>query len=109
MKTYNKLVRDNIPQIIQASGKQFSSRVLNTAEYEIALKEKIQEELNEFLEAGDQEEQLEELADLLEVIYSFAHSKGIGREQMELIRERKKDERGGFYKRICLMNVFDHK
>ncbi|MGG4147256.1 nucleoside triphosphate pyrophosphohydrolase [Paenibacillus algorifonticola] len=107
MKTYNKLVRDKIPQIIQASGKHCSFRVLNEAEYEKALKEKIQEELNEFLEAGDQQEQLEELADLLEVIYSFAHSKGVGREDMERIRERKKEERGGFYERLWLMNVCD--
>ncbi|MEC0089879.1 nucleoside triphosphate pyrophosphohydrolase [Paenibacillus macquariensis] len=103
MKTYNKLVRDKIPQIIEASGKQYTVRVMDETEYAIALKTKMQEELNEFLEASE-EHQMGELADLLEVVYSFAFSKGVRVEELEGIRQGKCDERGGFLNRILLVS-----
>lgn len=97
-------MRDKIPQIIEASGKQCDVRVLDDSEYKIALKVKMQEELNEFLEASE-DHQLEELADLLEVVYSFVQSKGVAVDELERIRKRKYDDRGGFEKRIMLLVV----
>ncbi|WP_433709102.1 nucleoside triphosphate pyrophosphohydrolase [Paenibacillus illinoisensis] len=105
MKTYNKLVRDKIPQIIETSGKSCDVKVLNEEEYEAALKKKMQEELNEFLEAKDKNEQIHELADLLEVIYSFAHNQGTTIEELENIRKNKQDGRGGFGEKIMLLTV----
>lgn len=104
---YNKLVRDKIPQIIESSGKQCSVRVLDDVEYDGVLKIKMQEELNEFLESTDLGQQMEELADLLEVVYSFAQSKGIELDELDNIRLKKRNERGGFSNRIMLVNVSD--
>ncbi|WP_339319347.1 nucleoside triphosphate pyrophosphohydrolase [Paenibacillus sp. FSL R10-2734] len=104
MKTYNKLVRDKIPQIIEESGKVCVVKQLNDADYVDALKTKMQEELEEFLEASE-EHQLEELADLVEVIYSFVRSKGATIDELEKIRQEKHDERGGFDKKIMLISV----
>ncbi|WP_149846986.1 nucleoside triphosphate pyrophosphohydrolase [Paenibacillus sp. 37] len=105
MKTSNKLVRDKIPQIIETSGKSYNVKVLSEEEYETALKLKMQEELNEFLEAKDSNEQILELADLLEVVYSFALSQGTTVEELENIRKQKHDERGGFDKKLMLLTV----
>lgn len=104
MKIYNKLVRDKIPEIIEASGKHCTVRVLDDVEYVDALKFKMQEELNEFLNADD-DHQLEELADLVEVINSFVRSKGLAIEELEQIRKAKHIERGGFDGRIMLLTV----
>ena len=68
MKTYNKLVRDRIPEIIEANGHKCETRVLNDDEYLLELKNKLQEEVNEFLESGS----VEELADILEVVHSLS-------------------------------------
>ncbi|MFD2116040.1 phosphoribosyl-ATP pyrophosphohydrolase [Paenibacillus yanchengensis] len=103
MKIYNKLVRDKIPQIVETNGQQCDISFLNEEEYEVALKLKLQEELNEFLQAKNVNEQMEELSDLLEIIYSIAESKGVVREELENIRQRKREERGGFQKRIMLL------
>ncbi|WP_336783348.1 nucleoside triphosphate pyrophosphohydrolase [Paenibacillus illinoisensis] len=105
MKIYNKLVRDKIPQIIEANDKECSIRVLDDEEYTVALKTKLQEELNEFLEAKEKNEQIEELADLLEVVYSFARSQGTTVEELEHTRKTKHEERGGFEQKILLLTV----
>ncbi|AFH62297.1 pyrophosphohydrolase domain-containing protein [Paenibacillus caseinilyticus] len=100
-------MRDKIPQIIEFSGKKCIVRVLGDIEYYSALKTKMQEELNEFLEATDQRERLEELADLLEVMYSFAPNKCIEWEETDRVRLKKSDERGAFSNKIMLCEVSD--
>lgn len=70
MIVYNKLVRDKIPQIIEASGKQAEIRVLDDTEYIKVLNIKLQEELDEFIKA-EEDEQITELADLVEVVYAI--------------------------------------
>ncbi|MFD0588008.1 phosphoribosyl-ATP pyrophosphohydrolase [Paenibacillus sp. GCM10027627] len=107
MKIYNKLVRDKIPQIIERNGKQCDIRILDEAEYGAALNSKLQEELKEFFEAKNVNEQMEELADLLEVVYSIAESKGVAVEDLEKIRLSKRVERGGFEKRIMLLTSYE--
>lgn len=107
MKVYNKLVRDKIPQIIESNGKQCTVRLLDDNEYDAAIKLKMQEELDEFLESTEQQKQIEELADLLEVMYSFAQSKGMGREELNRVRLKKRDQRGGFDMKIMLCEVTD--
>ena len=98
---HNKLVRDRIPQIITAAGKTCVTRVLSDAEYIAALDLKLQEELNEYLADGD----LEELADLLEVMMAAAKARGHSFAEVEAIRREKAAQRGGFDQRIFLESV----
>lgn len=93
-----KLVRDNIPEIIRGHGEAPVTRVLSDEEYLIALDEKLREEVEEYLEAND----LNELADILEVVRAIALARGSSIEQVESVREKKLEERGGFDDQISL-------
>lgn len=101
MKIYNKLVRDLIPQIIEKSGKKFDTHIANDEEYGKLLEEKLQEEVNEYL--GDKN--LEELADVLEVLVGLAGHLGYTEEELFEKRKQKKFERGGFKEKIVLERV----
>lgn len=106
MPTYNKLVRDKIPTIIEQSGKTFKSRVLQREEYQHELTKKAKEELQEYIEAPThQEEAIEELADLLEVMHALAAVHGAIPEQLEKVREEKAKERGKFDNRVYLVET----
>ena len=96
---YNKLVRDKIPAIICQNGEIPITRKLSTTEHEQALRAKLHEEVAEFCESG----QLEELADILEVIYALTDSIGASRAELHETRQQKKQERGGFQDRIFLI------
>ena len=100
-KTYNKLVRDLIPEIIEKSGKKCSIEILNDEEYIKSIDAKLDEELAEY----HKDQNIEELADLLEVIYAAARARGYSIEELERIRVSKAQERGGFDKRILLKEV----
>lgn len=95
---YGKLVRDNIPEIIEQNNENPVIHIADEEEYKIRLREKLQEEVDEFL-AG---EYPEELADILEVMYAFCDLKGIDRNKIEHLRAIKAQRRGGFSKRIVL-------
>ena len=83
MPIHNKLVRDNIPQIIKASGKSPTTKILNEKEYITELRKKSQEELEEYLTAETDQEALEELADLLEIIHALAKVHGSTIEEVD--------------------------
>ncbi len=100
-KIYNKLVRDKIPEIIEQDGKRCLTETLSEEAYILALDNKIGEELAEYLS----EPCLEELADLMEVIYAAAVARGFALEELERVRKAKADKRGGFEKRIFLKSV----
>lgn len=102
-KIYNKLVRDRIPEIIDADGKTCIWEILSDKEYLRLLDEKLNEELAEY----QQSKSLEELADLLEVMYSVVKARGWTLEQLEQVREGKAVERGGFEKKILLKGVWE--
>lgn len=104
-KVYNKLVRDRIPKIIHQSGKSFNTRKLAHEEYLKQLKSKAFEELNEYSHSVSNQEAVEELADLLEVMYSLAEVHGYTFDQIEDIRQSKAEARGGFRERIYLIDV----
>ena len=91
-----KLVRDKIPQIIEASGATPLTRILETEEYLSCLEAKLDEEVQEFHESKSPEE----LADILEVVYALAEAHGCSREQLQQIFDAKHTARGGFEKRI---------
>lgn len=102
MKMYNKLVRDKIPQLMDKEGKNFQIQRLDDGEYLEKLQRKLHEEVREFDEAGEGE-QIEELADILEVIYAIVEAKGLSLEQFEQVRLAKREKRGGFAERIFLI------
>ncbi len=104
MKTlyYDKLVRDNIPQIIEEEGKKCKCVSLSDDQYKEYLNNKLIEELNEYLN----DYSINELADLLEVIFSIAETMGISREQLEKIRLDKANTNGCFSKKLCLKEVY---
>jgi predicted house-cleaning noncanonical NTP pyrophosphatase (MazG superfamily) len=105
MPVYNKLVRDHIPQIIETSGRKASVRILNDQDYYHELKKKTNEELEEFYNSSNKDEAIEELADLLEIINAFAKLQGATLEEVELVRQKKAEKRGGFKKKIFLIEV----
>ncbi len=98
---YHKLVRDRIPEIIQSAGKTCATAVLSPEAYIGMLDEKLNEELAEYQESKS----MEELADLLEVIRAVAAARGSSIEEVERIRREKAEKRGGFEKRILLLEV----
>jgi predicted house-cleaning noncanonical NTP pyrophosphatase (MazG superfamily) len=103
MKVYNKLVRDLIPQIIEKSGSKFDTHIAEKEEYVKLLEEKLQEEVNEYME----DKNLEELADVLEVLVGLAGSLGYTEEELFEKRRQKKEERGGFGERVVLERVYE--
>ena len=102
-KAYNKLVRDRIPEIIEASGKTCLTATLSDDAYLHMLDQKLNEELAEYQESKS----MEELADLIEVIAATAKARGCSWEQLLRIRNQKRVKRGGFEQRVLLMEVSD--
>ena len=95
---YRKLVRDRIPEIIEASGKTCVTEILSDDEYLRMIDTKLDEELVEY----HKDQNIEELADLIEVIYAAAIARGYTIEQLEKVRAEK---RGAFQKKILLVEV----
>ena len=107
MPIYNKLVRDKIPNIIESTGKKFTTSILSDDEFIKELKKKSFEELEEYMATETNEEAKEELADLLEIIHALAKYHGSSIEEIELIRKEKADKRGEFQEKIFLVEVED--
>lgn len=102
-KTYNKLVRDRIPEIIEAAGKTCVTETLPDARFLEMLDAKLNEELSEYQESKS----LEELADLLEVLRAVVRARGWTWEQLEEVRREKAALRGAFEQRILLKEVVE--
>lgn len=102
-KVYNKLVRDRIPEIIEADGKICVYEILSDEDYVYLLDQKLNEELSEYQESKS----LEELADLLEVMQAVVKARGWTLEKLEQVRADKATKRGGFEKKILLQEVVD--
>lgn len=96
MAKYEKLVRDRIPEILDAKGVLYEKRIADDGEYRAELIKKLVEEAHEFEEEGS----IEELADVLEVVDALRSLPGYA--QVASVQERKREERGGFLKRFIL-------
>jgi predicted house-cleaning noncanonical NTP pyrophosphatase (MazG superfamily) len=101
VKIYNKLVRDKIPQIIEADGKKCEIRTAGNDELIELLEAKLIEEAEEFREAKN----LEELADIMEVVFGLANVLGYSEDELLEKRQEKKEERGGFEEGLVLNKV----
>ena len=99
--TYNKLVRDRIPAIIEKDGKICTTEILSDEEYLKMLDAKLDEELAEY----HKDQNVEELADLLEVIYAVAGARGYSIAELEQVRLEKAEQRGAFKEKIILKEV----
>jgi len=98
MKVYNKLVRDNIPEIMINNGAKPVTRILSNEEYLLELNKKLLEEVNEYLESED----VLEIADIEEVLLAILKVKGVSKEKFDLLRIEKVNKRGAFDKKIFL-------
>jgi len=98
---YNKLVRDRIPEIIKKDNSFPITHIADDEEYWDKLKDKLKEEVDEFLKESTEEE----LADILEIVYAIRDHMKINPEKLEQTRKQKAQKRGGFKKKIILDEV----
>ena len=100
MIKYNKAIRDKIPEIISESGKKFNIKHLDDESFLEELEKKLIEEVNEYADSKD----VEELADLLEVIYRISELRGVNSEKLDEIRKAKAEQRGKFDSNLFLID-----
>lgn len=98
---YNKAIRDKIPEIIRESGSKCNVKIVTDAEFLPFLEKKLYEELNEY----ESSKSVEELTDLIEIIYRIAELRGTPNEVLDKIRFTKRKERGGFDKNLFLLDT----
>ena len=98
MDIHNKLVRDKIPEIIANNGRKAKYHVLSEEEYRAALDKKLLEEVEEY----QVDKNLEEMSDILEVLYAICKAGGYTREDLEAVRKEKYQKRGGFERKLFL-------
>lgn len=101
---YNKLVRDRIPELLRQQGKVCETVVLSDREYIEKLKEKLKEEVDDFIKAQP-DKLASEIADVLEVLYALAEHKGISEAELDFTRQMKKRQRGSYRGKVLLKSV----
>lgn len=101
-KIFNKLVRDKIPEMLEANGGEPETETLTEEKYINCLYEKLKEECEETINSYSKENLMEELADLLEVMMAISNANGFNFSEIEKIRLAKKEKRGGFDSKIFL-------
>jgi predicted house-cleaning noncanonical NTP pyrophosphatase (MazG superfamily) len=98
-----KLVRDRIPELMHLSEKDAMFRpATSDKEFEHFLKLKLLEEALE-LSTSTLVNDVEEIADILEVLDAFLQLKGLKWENLTSLKQRKATERGKFDKRLIMM------
>lgn len=103
MKKYYKLVRDKIPEIIKADNEEPNVRILEAEEFKKELLKKLVEEAREALEAGSDKKELQkEIGDILEVINYLIKEFGLDENEIEKVRQKRKESRGGFDRKLFL-------
>lgn len=100
---YNKLVRDNILEIIEKTGKKSLSHIAMCVEYKEKLLDKLEEEVKEFLVEKNEEE----IADILKVIDHIIDAFNFDKEKISKIKKLKNQKNGKFNKRIILEKVYE--
>ena len=101
---YPKLVRDKIPEIVEATGKIAAVRaMLDDDEYQEFLYKKLVEEATELSSAEGEDRQKEEMADVMEVFEAILVLKGLSKSDVASVQAQKRDKRGGFIKRLLML------
>lgn len=103
MKKYNKLVRDKITEVIEKDGHKAKFKTLSEKAYITALDKKLFEEVQEY----QVDKSIEEMADVLEVLYAICDARGFTIDELEAKRQEKNIDRGSFEKRLFLEYVED--
>ena len=107
-RVYNKLVRDNIPNIIKEKGETPIIKILDDIQYKSELEKKLYEEYKEVIEASG-DDRVEELADMLEIIRALAKLENKSLEDIISIADKKNEKRGAFEDKIFLEKVIENK
>lgn len=105
-RVFNKLVRDNIPDIIASNGEESVTRILADEEYKVELYKKLLEEANEVISSKNSDETIEELADVLEILRSITELNGKKLYNVVEVAKQKRLKRGGFEKRVFLEKTY---
>lgn len=106
-RTFNKLVRDNIPKRINSNGDEVvAAKAVKDDEFRKLLIAKATQELEEYCRANAVDEKLDNLADALEILYSLADLESIPFEEVEIERKRKEKEHGKFDDRVHLIETY---
>ncbi|MFC4355596.1 phosphoribosyl-ATP pyrophosphohydrolase [Chryseomicrobium palamuruense] len=107
MPIYNKLIRDRILEIIEKDGKTYDMEILSKIRHEEEIKAKLTKEVQEYQATQNNQNALEELADILELIHAALPLHNVTYAQLEEVPVKKKEKRGGFDKGIYLIEVHD--
>ena len=102
---YNKLVRDKTVERCYHEGSKVVWHSLNDADYLKALKLKLLEEAQEVIGTQSKEELAEELADVLEVVNALCALHALSLQELQVVQQKKFEDRGGFYDRIFIKSV----
>jgi predicted house-cleaning noncanonical NTP pyrophosphatase (MazG superfamily) len=101
MIQYHKAIRDKIPEIIDKTGKEYAVKTLSDGDFLTELEKKLHEEIKEYY--GNRH--VEELVDVIEVIYRIAELREVSLDDLESMRIRKREERGAFSKNLFLVEA----
>ncbi|MFF5994969.1 nucleoside triphosphate pyrophosphohydrolase [Lysinibacillus sp. KU-BSD001] len=105
MVAFNKLVRDKVPSLVTKDGGSYSLKLLSPLEHQHEITKKMYEELDEYHAAQSKDEAIEELVDMVELIYAAIKLHDVSPEDFEAIRLEKKKKKGGFEKGIYLNSI----
>ena len=100
---YNKLVWDNVPDLIREKGKECEVRELSDEEFEIELLKKVEEEASALPETASRQELIDEMADIVTVLEYIKELKGITELDIADALERHQRKRGRFEKKVFLV------
>jgi predicted house-cleaning noncanonical NTP pyrophosphatase (MazG superfamily) len=101
---YPKLIRDRIPEIILAGGREVETRILDEDEFLHFLLKKAVEEAQELQHATSDSNIVEEIADVREVLNTILELKGVSPEQIQAVQDEKRQKRGGFKSRLLMLS-----
>lgn len=101
IKRFNKLVRDKIPDMLEAKGQMCETEILSDERYLEMLEAKLVEECTEYQIDGS----IEELVDIIEVIYAIAGARGVTEGELDRLRVEKATKNGRFKEKIFLKEV----
>jgi predicted house-cleaning noncanonical NTP pyrophosphatase (MazG superfamily) len=100
-----KLVRDRIPELLEAEGKRPEVRTLDESEFLVALRQRVRDEAEELLGVWSEDALLQSLAEIVETVQAIATASGLSMTEVERMRQHRQWKRGGFEKRIQLIAV----